>query len=72
MRTRLVFLYVDSKFDVQKCKYVWESSIVADTKIICGYNFIAPLKKLQFPITYLKLKKVNAIIFGKQLLMLLV
>ena len=55
MRTRLAFLYADSKFDVQKCKHVWESSIVADTKIIYCYNFVAPLKKSQFPITCLNL-----------------
>ena len=55
MRTRLAFLYADSKFDMQKCKYVWGSSIVADTKTICGYNFAAPLNKLQFPITCLNL-----------------
>ena len=55
MRTRLAFLYADSKFDMQQCKYVWESSIVANTKIICGYNFVAPLKKLQFPTTCLNI-----------------
>ena len=58
IRIRLVFLYVDGNFDVPNCKYAWKKStwkcwlcfhlfFVVDTKMICGYNFVAPLIRLK-------------------------
>ena len=55
MRGKFSFQSVDFSFDVTKCKFILENSIlkmlgmyspifVADTKLIFGYNFVALLK----------------------------
>ena len=55
MRGKFSFLYVDSWFDVTKCKFNMKNScfkmlvvfspvFVADTKATFVYNFVAPLK----------------------------
>ena len=57
VKSKFVFLYVDSEFDVLKRKFIMKNDekwqfkipivflpiIVADTKITCGCNFVASL-----------------------------
>ena len=45
MRSKFIFLYLDSSFDMPKCKFIMKIALifVADTKIIFGYNFVALL-----------------------------
>ena len=50
-RRTFSFSYVDIQSDASKCKFIFNRMLigflpifVADTKIIYGYNFAAPLK----------------------------
>ena len=44
VRSKFVFLCVDSLFGVPKCKIIMKTALqnAADIKIVCGDNFAAP------------------------------
>ena len=56
LKRKLVFLYVDNKLDVPKCRFIMKkvvqtaacvyTYICGGHKIICGYNFVALLSSM--------------------------